>query len=311
MSRAIAKLVMANSELAPDRSDVLLGMSKAGFHELAYYDWGPLQAERPVLCVHGLTRQGRDFDYLAASLAAAGRRIICPDVVGRGQSGRLADPDDYGLPQYCADMNLLIARLGSKEIDWIGTSLGGLIGMVMAGFPGSPIRRLVINDIGPFVSWTGLLRIGRYIAEMPTSFETFEAAEQYFREILAPYGDLSDEHWRHLTRHSVLWDASQGRHAVLCDPLITRAFGMPWSYSLDLWKYWERIEVPILVLHGAKSDLLSSDLTREMSRRNPSVTVHQFADCGHAPPLMTADQIDVVTGFLLEGQERPARKSNK
>jgi pimeloyl-ACP methyl ester carboxylesterase len=302
---------MANSELAPDRSDVLLGMSKSGFHELAYYEWGAQQAERPILCVHGLTRQARDFDYLAADLAAAGRRIVCPDLAGRGQSGRLADPDDYGLPQYCADMNSLIARLRSKEIDWIGTSLGGLIGMVIAAFPGSPIRRLVINDIGPFVSWTGLLRIGRYIAEMPTSFETFEEAERYFREILAPYGALSDEHWRHLARHSVCWDAAQGHYAVLCDPLIARAFGMPWSYSLDLWRYWERIDVPILVLHGADSDLLSSDLIREMSQRNRRVSVRQFADCGHAPPLMTADQIDVVKEFLLEDQERTAPTSRR
>lgn len=292
---------MADTEVAPDRTDVLLGMSKSGFHEIVYYEWGPPRAARPVVCVHGLTRQGRDFDYLASSLAAEGRLVVCPDLAGRGRSGRLADPDEYGLPQYCADMNALVARLGAGEIDWVGTSLGGLIGMIMAGFPGSPIRRLVINDIGPSVSWTGLARIGRYIEAMPSSFQRFEDAERYFRDILAPYGSLADEHWQHLTRHSVSWNAGLSRYAMLCDPKIARAFGSPWLHSLDLWRYWERIEVPILVLHGARSDLLSQELASEMKRRNPRAAFHRFEDCGHAPPLMTPEQIEVVRRFLLEG----------
>ena len=144
----------------PDREGTLLGLSPSGFHRITYVDWGPADDERPIICVHGVTRQGRDFDYLAAKLAASGRRVICPDLPGRGRSGRIGDPDGYSLPQYCSDMNALIARLGVREVDWVGSSLGGLIGMVMAGFSGSIVRKLVINDIGPYVSSTGLRRIG-------------------------------------------------------------------------------------------------------------------------------------------------------
>src|SRR2546430_1589310 len=129
------------SELEPDRRGTILGLSLTGFHEVAYVDWGPADAGVPVLCVHGLSRQGRDFDYLAAELAGTGRRVICPDLVGRGRSGRLRDPDEYALPQYCADMNALVARLDAKEGDWIGTALGGLIGIVLVGLPGNSIPR--------------------------------------------------------------------------------------------------------------------------------------------------------------------------
>jgi pimeloyl-ACP methyl ester carboxylesterase len=144
----------------PDRTGTILGLSMSGFHSVAYTDNGPPNARIPIVCVHGLTRQGRDFDYLTAHLAAVGRRVVCPDLVGRGQSGKLLNPNEYALPQYCADMNALIAALGAKEVDWVGTSLGGLIGIVLAGLPGNPIRRLVINDIGPYLPWAGLARIG-------------------------------------------------------------------------------------------------------------------------------------------------------
>ncbi|WP_338828309.1 alpha/beta hydrolase [Bradyrhizobium sp. 27S5] len=283
----------------PDRAGRLLGLSPSGFHEIAYVDWGPVDDIRPVICVHGVTRQARDFDHLAADLAASGRRVICPDLPGRGRSGRISNPDDYSLPQYCSDMNALVARLGVREVDWVGTSLGGLIGIVMAGFSGSIVRKLVINDIGPFVSATGLRRIGGYIADMPASFSTIEDGERYFRTVLAPYGYLADEHWRHLAIHSLRWEEANGRYAVLCDPAIAKAFKTPWFYApLDLWKYWEAIKVPMLVLHGAKSDLLSIDLTNEMRRRNRRADIFRFDDRGHVPPLVTPDQIKVVTDFL-------------
>jgi len=130
---------------------MILGLSLTGFHHVAYVDRGPEDATVPVVCVHGLSRQGRDFDYLAAELASMGRRVVCPDLVGRGLSGRLRNSDEYALPQYCADMNALVARLGAEKVDFVGTSLGGLIGIVLAGMPGNFIRRLVINDIGPFL----------------------------------------------------------------------------------------------------------------------------------------------------------------
>jgi pimeloyl-ACP methyl ester carboxylesterase len=245
-----------------------------------------------------LTRQGRDFDYLAMDLATAGRRVICPDLAGRGRSGRLRDPNEYALPQYSADTNALIARLGAEQVDCVGTSLGGLIGIVLAGLPGNPIRRLVINDIGPYLPWTGLARIGSYLSSMPAGFLDVEEAEAYFREVLAPFGDLPDEHWRHITSHSIGWDSRRERYVMLCDPQIVRAFRNPWHYSLDLWKYWRAIKVPILVVRGVDSDLLPADLAREMTARNPRAKVIEIDDCGHAPPLMNAEQVAIVSEFL-------------
>lgn len=282
----------------PDRTGAILGLSLTGFHEIAYVDWGPVHARVPAICVHGLSRQGRDFDYLAAALAAAGRRVICPDLVGRGQSGRLRDPDEYVLPQYCADMNALIAHSGAEQVDWIGTSLGGLIGIVLAGLPGNPIRRLVVNDIGPFLPWAGLARIGSYVSAMPADFRDLGEVEAYFRAVLAPFGNLSNEQWGHITRHSVAWHASRERYVMLCDPQIVRAFRNPWHYSLDLWKYWTSITAPILVIRGVDSDLLPADLAREMVRRNPRTTIVEIEGCGHAPPLMRPDQIGYVSEFL-------------
>ena len=278
---------------------MIRGLSLTGFHDLAYVDWGPLAAAAPVICVHGLSRQGRDFDYLAADLAASGRRVVCPDLVGRGKSGRLRNPEEYALPQYCADMNALIAHLGAEQIDWVGTSLGGLIGIVLAGLPRTPIRRLVINDIGPYLPWRGLARIGTYLSSAPEEFANLEEAEAYFRDVLAPFGDLPDEHWAHLTRHSVAWHEERQRFVMLCDRQIVRAFRNPWHYNLDLWKYWTAIKVPMLVIRGLDSDLLPADLAREMVRRNSRAEFHTIEGCGHAPPLMSPDQIRSVANFLL------------
>jgi pimeloyl-ACP methyl ester carboxylesterase len=286
------------SKLKPDRSGAIRGLSLTGYHHLAYCEWGPPGGSVPVLCVHGLTRQGRDFDFLAYHLAAAGRRVVCPDLVGRGRSGRLRNPDEYALPQYCADINALIAKTGGQEIDWVGTSLGGLIGIVLAGLPGNPIRRLVINDIGPYLPWSGLSRLGAYVARMPQAFASLDEADAYFREVLSPFGDLSDEQWGHLTRHSIAWDEREESFAMLCDPEIVRAFRNPWHYSIDLWKYWKAIRVPILVVRGEDSDLLPPDLADRMERLNPLVTIRTFAGCGHAPPLFAAEQTEPVVEFL-------------
>ena len=284
--------------LEPDRRGTILGLSLTGFHEVAFVDWGPEDAAIPVVCVHGLSRQGRDFDYLAAELAGRGRRVLCPDLAGRGLSGRLRNSNEYALPQYCADMNALVARLGAEEVDFVGTSLGGLIGIVLAGMPGNFIRRLVINDIGPFLPWPGLARIGTYLSSMPVEFRDLGEAERYFREVLAPFGELADEHWMQITRHSVAWDASRERYIMLCDPHIVRAFRNPWHYNVDLWKYWTAIKAPTLVLRGVHSDLLPLDLAGDMVRRNPCAKVIEIEGCGHAPTLMSHDQIECVREFL-------------
>ena len=230
-------------------------------------------------------------------LPAGGRRVVCPDLPGRGQSERLKDGSDYVLPQYCGDMTVLIAALGSIEVDWVGTSLGGLIGMVLAALPNSPIRRIVINDIGPYLPWAGLLRLGANLNEAPKSFETIEAAELYFRRVLAPFGELEDEHWRHLAMHSVEWKPERQRFESLCDPNIAHAFRNPWHYSVDLWKYWDAIGIPILVVRGQKSDLLPEDVLPACCGETamPRRTVQ---NCGHAPALIAPDQIELVARFL-------------
>jgi pimeloyl-ACP methyl ester carboxylesterase len=284
--------------VAPDRTGSVLGLTRRSFHRIAFADWGPPVSDRPVLCVHGLTRNGRDFDHLAAALAGKGRRVVCPDLPGRGRSEWLTDSSDYVLPQYCSDMTILIAALGSTEVDWVGTSLGGLIGMVLAALPGSPIRRLVINDIGPYLPWAGLLRLGANLNEAPKSFDTIEAAERYLRRVLAPFGELEDEHWRHLTAHSVEWNSERRRFESLCDPDIAHAFRNPWHYSVDLWKYWEAIDIPILVVRGQHSDLLPEDVLKDMLRRNRNATAYTVQNCGHAPALAAPDQIGLVEAFL-------------
>jgi pimeloyl-ACP methyl ester carboxylesterase len=287
----------------PDRTGRILGLSKSGFHQVAYVEWGPAGADHVVICVHGLTRQGRDFDYLARELASRGRRVVCPDLVGRGRSGWLRDPADYTVLQYCADMNALIARTGAASVDWVGTSLGGLIGIVLAGIPDSPIRRLVINDIGPVVPMNALQRIGRYVADMPEAFETFDEAERYLREVLAPFGNVADEHWRHLTRHSVREDPEQGRYLTLCDPAILQALRAPANPGAHLWAYWDSIHRPIMVVRGRDSDFLPSYLSNEMARRNPNTIVHDVPGCGHAPTLMPHDQVEAVAAFLRSEQD--------
>jgi pimeloyl-ACP methyl ester carboxylesterase len=195
-------------------------------------------------------------------------------------------------------MNALIAHLDAGQVDWVGTSLGGLIGIVLAGLPETPIRRIVVNDIGPYLPWSGLARIGSYVSSMPADFHDLGEAEAYFREVLAPFGDLPDEHWARITRHSVAWHASRERYVMLCDPQIVRAFRNPWHYSLDLWKYWTAIKVPILVIRGVESDLLPADLAHQMEQRNLLAKVYEVEGCGHAPTLMSTDQIKLVSDFL-------------
>lgn len=292
----------------PDRSGVVSGLSTKGFHDIAFVEWAPEAGGVPTICVHGVSRQGRDFDALAARLAKLGHWVVCPDLPGRGRSDWLADADDYALPQYCADMNNVIARLGVDEVDWVGTSLGGLVGIILAGMPGSRIRRLVVNDIGPYVSSTGLMRIGDYLRQMPDSFSSLAEADAYYRRILAPYGDLTDAQWRHIAEFSVRWDKVRNVFVNLCDPGVQRGFRSAWFASLNIWKYWEEISAPTLVLHGAKSDLLTRELCDEMVDRNPNASVHRFEECGHVPPLFEPHQIKVVTDFLAGGRQAEGRR---
>ena len=275
----------------------LLGLSLGGFHRVAYWEWGREDAERTVVCVHGLTRQGRDFDVLARALARQGCRVVCPDLVGRGRSGWLRDPEGYALPQYCADMVALIARTGAERVDWIGTSLGGLVGMVLAGQEGSPVRRLVVNDIGPHLPWSALWRIGNAVRAAPRDFPSLDAAEAYFRTTLASFGDLGGAEWRHLTVHGVE-RREDGRWHQLHDPGIVRAFRAGLLYDLTLWRYWDAIRCPVLLLRGEYSDLLLEDTATEMARRGPGAELVEIPGCGHAPALLDPDQVALVADWM-------------
>ncbi len=283
--------------LNPDRVGSVLGLSKHGFHRIAYTDWGDPGASHVVVCVHGLTRQGRDFDHLAAHLAEQGCRVICPDLPGRGRSDWLDDPADYALPQYGIDLAALLARLDAPTVDWVGTSLGGLIGMVLAGQARSPIRRLVINDVGPFLPWQALQRLGANLRGMPADFVDYAQADAYYRKTLAPFGTLDAGAWDQLIRHSVA-EQPNGRFRPLCDPNIGYVFRPAFFYNLNLWHYWDAIRCPTLVLRGEHSDLLLPDTAREMLTRGPQAKAMQISGCGHAPALMDPDQIGLIADWL-------------
>jgi len=295
---------MSQSLLSTPRMDEVLGLSPGGFHRLAYVEWGDPTA--PVtICMHGLTRNGRDFDRLAAALAASGRRVVCPDMVGRGLSDRLADPAHYGYPQYLADMTALIARLDTGPIDWVGTSMGGLIGLLLAAQPQTPIRRMVLNDVGPFVPKAALERIATYIGQAP-SFRDGAEVEAYLRRIHAPFGPLADEDWRHLVRHAAR-PRSDGLLELHYDPGIGQAFTEGPLADIDLWQAWDRISCPVLALRGTLSDLFLAETAAEMVRRGPRTEIREIAGVGHAPMLMAPDQIALVSDWLAD--VKPAQPS--
>ena len=274
-----------------------LGLSLGGFHRLAYWEWGPREAERTLVCVHGLTRQGRDFDVLARTFARKGYRVICPDLVGRGQSGWLAQPAGYTLLQYGADMNALFARLDVEEVDLVGNSLGGLIGMMLAAQPGTPIRRLVLNDIGPFIPGTALRRLGVYLNAPTPRFADLADAERYIRTTLAPFGELTDDQWRHLAEHSIRPDGA-GAFLRHHDPEIAQAY-RPWRPgSIMMWYLWDKVHCPALILRGAESDFLPASTAQEMSWRGPGAELIEFEGIGHLPALMAQDQIEPIVRFL-------------
>ncbi|SMF44034.1 Pimeloyl-ACP methyl ester carboxylesterase [Tistlia consotensis] len=287
---------------APALTPVLRRLSclaKDGFHDMAYWEWGAPDAPRTALCVHGLSRNGRDFDDLAAALVEAGWRVVCPDVVGRGESGRLRDPLDYNPLQYRSDLVALVARLGVEQLDWIGTSMGGLIAMVTACLPGHPIRRLVLNDIGPFVPKAALERIAASVGQDPT-WPDLEAAETFLRQAYAPFGIRGDAQWRHFTEISVR-ARPEGGWGRNYDPRIAAAFEAGALKDIDLWAQWDLLDLPVLVLRGAESDVLLPETAAEMARRGPRAEVLELPGCGHAPPLLEPSQTAPVVEWLRGG----------
>ena len=270
--------------------------SPTGLHRMAYLEWGNRDNRRVLVCVHGLTRCARDFDFLARDLAAR-YRVVCPDVAGRGDSDWLTNPNEYDVPTYVGDMVTLLARLDVETVDWVGTSLGGLVGMALAALPGSPITRLVLNDVGPVVTRASLARIASYVGKWPP-LPTMEAAQAYVRSVSAPFGSHSDAEWRFLAEH-VVRENTDGSLRMHYDPSISVAFTIQQpDHDLEQWDLYERIRCPTMVLRGEQSDLLTRDTANEMARRGPRANVAEIAGVGHAPTLIHEDQIQLVREFL-------------
>jgi pimeloyl-ACP methyl ester carboxylesterase len=277
-------------------------LSPSGLHNMHYTEWGRRANPRVVICVHGLTRNCRDFDPLAQSLEHD-FRVVCPDIVGRGQSEWLADKQHYGLPQYLADINTLIARLtadtehaSEHEILWVGTSMGGMIGMLLACLPRTPVRKLVLNDVGTLIPKASLERIAKYLGKSP-SFKTLEETNAYVRYVSAPFGPLTDAQWDHLTRHNARQNAD-GSWTMNYDPGIALPFQSGPINDIELWNYYDHVSCPTLLLRGAVSDLLLKDTAQAMTQRGPKARLIEFAGVGHAPMLQSDDQINVVREFL-------------
>jgi len=294
--------------------------SPAGLHRMAYWEWGDPDNDRVLLCVHGLTRSGRDFDLLAARLAGD-YRVVCPDIVGRGRSDWLIDPAHYVIPQYVSDILTLIARLNPARLDWVGTSMGGLIGMGLAaglsmsaamrpqrgalGLEPSQtvtLGRMVLNDIGPSLNDSGLNRIADYVGR-PETFDSFEQAVEYVKSVSQGFGPHDDKGWQELTRNAF---NQQGEEWVkhydlrIAEPIAKQDAAVLKGAEAVLWAGYESLREPVLILRGETSDLLTAQSMQEMQQRNVLARALTFAGVGHAPTLRTPDQIEAVAGFLLD-----------
>lgn len=276
-------------------------LSPSGLHQMAYKEWGDSRNPNTLICVHGLTRVSDDFDVLAKEFAND-YRVICPDVVGRGRSGRLRDPMYYQVPQYVSDMVTLIARLNVESVHWFGTSLGGIIGMGLASLPGNPIRKLILNDIGPSMNAEALARIAEYVGQ-DVRFATFDEAWNYVRAISLSFGPHSDDQWRKLAA-DVMHQNVEGQWVFGYDPGIAVPFkaATPQSVQSDeqrLWAAYDAITCPTLVVHGVESDLLSNQTVQAMSQRGPKASSIELVGVGHAPTFLHAEQIALAKKFLL------------
>ena len=281
-------------------------------HRMAYWQWGDPQASHTVVCVHGLSRQGRDFDVLAQALVERSKtplRVVCPDVVGRGKSDFLADPQGYQLPTYVADMLQLLVQLKPTTLDWVGTSMGGLIGMLLCAYApsvGASVRRLVLNDVGPVIQWQALQRIGQYLGKSG-QFATVQEAADAMWAISSSFGPHTPAQWLALSQPMLKPVPSpQGGTALMLhyDPAIALPFGAMTAQQAQegeafLWQAYDAISAQTLLLRGAQSDLLSVATAQQMTQRGPQAQLVEFAGVGHAPTLIAPDQVDAVADFVL------------
>ncbi len=289
-----------------------------GAHRMAYWQWGRSVSGHVVVCVHGLSRQGRDFDVLARVLCEqavgqpGGIRVVCPDMAGRGESDWLKDPMGYQLPTYAADILVLLAHLHAQTpittLDWVGTSMGGLIGMAMCGQPDlpmpAPVRKLVLNDVGPAIGWQAIERIGAYLGQAQYFSSVREAAVAMWA-VSQSFGPHTPDQWLALSRPMVKpVSAADSKLRLHYDPAIAVPFKLVSKESAQqgetlLWQLYDHIKAETLLIRGAQSDLLSRETARAMTQRGPKARLIEFAGVGHAPTLIANDQVAAVAGFLL------------
>ncbi|RJF98794.1 alpha/beta fold hydrolase [Noviherbaspirillum saxi] len=276
-------------------------LSPGGLHKMAYKEWGDPANPKVLVCVHGVTRVSDDFDNLAAALCSE-YRVVCPDVVGRGRSGRLVNPQHYQVAQYVSDMVTLLARLNADAVHWIGTSMGGLIGMGLSALKDSPVQKLVLNDIGPTLKPVAIARIGEYIGQ-DVRFATFEEGVRYIREISLPFGLHSDQEWLKLASDVLRQDAD-GKWIRHYDLNISVPFKSVSPESAKqgealLWATYDAIACPTMLIRGAESDLVSMEVAETMQARGPKAKLVELPGVGHAPTLMHDDQIAIIKNFLF------------
>lgn len=276
------------------REGSVLCLDPHGFHRMRWTEWGDADNPRVLVCAHGLTRCGRDFDYLAERLSDA-YRVVCPDAPGRGASDWLADKNDYGYPVYCADAAAMLAALGAERVDWVGTSMGGLLGMLLAAQPRTPVAKLVLNDVGSVVPKASLERIASYVGLAP-AFDSLEALESAMR-LVSPFGELTAAQWRHLAIH-VARAGEDGKWRFHYDPGIAVPFRGAAHADIDLTPLWMAVRSPVLILRGAESDLLTPAILSRMLER-PGTQAVEVPRTGHAPMLMDDFQVGAIRDFLL------------
>lgn len=285
------------------------GLSPEGFHTLCYAEWGEDSAKTAVICVHGLTRNKSDFQFLAEDLGAH-FRVAALDVAGRGQSDHLMNAEHYSYAQYIKDAANLINRLKAEEIYWIGTSMGGLIGMILASLPNTPIKKLILNDIGPYIPKEAINRIKNY-ASKKLVFNTHEEGAKTLRQLYAPFGKLTEDQWRHVIDYTLVKE-KEGVYTIAYDPNATYAIVEDNPHSdvpteedekgnVVFWKYWDKISCPTLVINGENSDILTPEIIKLMRSRGPKFDYYVVKEAGHAPSLMEPTQRQTVVKWLTTG----------
>ena len=283
------------------RTRSILSPDSVGWHKIAYSDWGP--GDGPlVICVHYLTGNRHYFDPLARTLAARGHRVIAPDMPGRGESDFLKNPADYNLRQYMIDLSALLSSLGvnaARSVDWIGASMGGFLGIVTAAMANTPVRRLALVDIGPYLAAPELRQIAAAIGQQPI-FTNMDEATDYIRQSrTASWGPVPDGYWTEFAKHGIR-ALSGGKLTLHYDPALAVSFAQNSGDNIDLWTVWDAITCPVLTLRGENSTILTAPVADEMTRRGPRTRLEVFEGCGHVPSLAMPVQTDLIANWLKE-----------